>query len=306
MASSSSSAPPPSEWHRAVIPGDPAGGFSSDGGIGVASGGLFSTTHDLARLGVGILNSTLLAPDETRRWMKPVSHTARPEFSVGRPWEIIRFTHASGAITDLYTKLGDSGLYSGYIALLPDYNAGFSILAAASMPTGRFEATTAVADLITSSIIPALDAQSAAEAERNFAGHIQVHRGRPKLVAYSESRPRRGCRTGPNRVVVDQRRDRRARGAAFHAEPAWPLPAVASISDPTARKVAFQLVTAVDAPKAQTPGLFSRNILGDWLNVGGILYGDIPTTLFKFDIASDGTAVAVSSTAYRVKLQKSA
>jgi hypothetical protein len=40
----------------------------------------------------------------------------------------MRYTHASGVVTNLYTKSGDSGAYSTFIVLLLDYNAGFSIL----------------------------------------------------------------------------------------------------------------------------------------------------------------------------------
>jgi hypothetical protein len=76
MASSNSSTPPESEWHRCVVPGDPATTFVIDAGVLVSTGGLLSTTHDLAKFGIGILNSTLLPADQTRKWLKPVSHTA--------------------------------------------------------------------------------------------------------------------------------------------------------------------------------------------------------------------------------------
>jgi CubicO group peptidase (beta-lactamase class C family) len=81
MASSNTSTPPEDEWYRCVIPGDAATNFAFDAGTIVASGGIFSTTRGLAKFGIGALNSTLLSPDQTRKWMKPVSHTARLQYS---------------------------------------------------------------------------------------------------------------------------------------------------------------------------------------------------------------------------------
>ena len=70
-----SSVPPKAEFARSVIPGgDPiAAVFDLDGGISIPAGGLFSTVNDLAKVGVSILNSTLLPSNVTRKWMKPVS-----------------------------------------------------------------------------------------------------------------------------------------------------------------------------------------------------------------------------------------
>lgn len=98
-------------------PGD-ARNFAIDAGVFV------SLEDSFRRRGPGEIrrrNPQLDAPlprpdtpvDET------VSHTARLQYAVGRPWEIIRYTHPSGAITDIYTKLGDSGVYSSILVLLP-------------------------------------------------------------------------------------------------------------------------------------------------------------------------------------------
>ncbi|KAL6812640.1 Aldehyde/histidinol dehydrogenase [Trichoderma camerunense] len=143
MTSSSAVTPPKSEWHRSVIPGD-ISNFDVESGVYITSGA-------------------------TRRWLKPFSHTADLRQSVGRPWEIHRFTHPSGVITDLYTKSGDSGDYSAYFVLLPDYDAGFTILSSSSQIT-RFLTLSALMDIIINSLIPSLAAQAAAEAEHRFAG----------------------------------------------------------------------------------------------------------------------------------------
>ena len=140
----------------------------------VPSGGILSTINDLDKLGIALLNSTLLSPEVTRRWMKPHSHTASMSYSIGAPWEITRYVHkGSGKVTDIYAKLGDSGAYGGMVALIPEYGAGFSLLNAfyenpATLLRG--EAALVFINHIAEAIIPALEAQAAVEATSNFAG----------------------------------------------------------------------------------------------------------------------------------------
>ena len=117
MTSSFSSVPDATQYGRYVITGNATAANLIKGvvpEVTIPSGGLFFTTNDLAKFGTAILNSTLLDADQTRKWMKPVSHTARFEYFVGKPWEIYRYTHpSSGLVTDIYTKLGDAGYYGG-------------------------------------------------------------------------------------------------------------------------------------------------------------------------------------------------
>lgn len=170
---SSKSTPPTgaAEITRSVITGDPAIMFALNSSLLTPSGGLFSTTNDLAKFGLAILNSTLLSPSKTRKWMKPITHTASLTYSVGASWEIIRYFHPSTSkVTDVYTKQGGSGYYSGVVALMPDYGAGFSILSAYTNGSERLLATNIILDHITDAILPALDAQATAEARYNFVG----------------------------------------------------------------------------------------------------------------------------------------
>ena len=163
----------PTTLTRAVIPG----GNTSQAYINwavyaandVASGGVYSTINDLAKFGLSILNSTLLPRQETRKWLKPISHTGSLQLSVGRPWEIFRFTHhINGRVSDLYAKEGDGEGYSSYLILSPDHGAGFTILIAGNAST--VIANTAVADILTSTVISALKSQAAAEIAQKFAG----------------------------------------------------------------------------------------------------------------------------------------
>lgn len=66
-------------------------------------------------------------------------------------------------------ELGDSGNYGGGLVLIPDYNAGFSVLNASNY-TLRGSVANLVLDYVTEVILPALEAQAAAEVARNFVG----------------------------------------------------------------------------------------------------------------------------------------
>ncbi|KAE8315995.1 beta-lactamase/transpeptidase-like protein [Aspergillus transmontanensis] len=171
MTSSLSDPPAENDPNRArsVVAG-PIEGFAIDAGVTKTSGGLLSTTNDLAKLGVAILNSTLLPADQTRKWMKPGTHTADLRYSMGKPWEIYRYVHpASGIVTDIYTKMGDSGNYGGLLAFFPDFDAGFSVLDASSLTT-RSASAAYLMDLVIDAVLPALMDQAALEAQRNYVG----------------------------------------------------------------------------------------------------------------------------------------
>ncbi|GIZ37611.1 hypothetical protein CKM354_000105400 [Cercospora kikuchii] len=142
----------------------------------IPSGGILSTLNDLNKLGVGILNHTLLSADATRRWMKPVTHSASLSYSVGAPWEIVRYlSPSSGKVIDIYTKLGDSGSYTSMLAFIPEYDAGFSYLNGyftAPGTDGRLQdrVTMGTINELVEIVLPALEAQAAKEAEANFVG----------------------------------------------------------------------------------------------------------------------------------------
>ncbi|KFY37545.1 hypothetical protein V494_04710 [Pseudogymnoascus sp. VKM F-4513 (FW-928)] len=306
MTSSYASVPPKSEWHRTAIPDLAA--FDLDAGIYVSSGGLISTTNDLAKFGVGILNSTLIPDDETRKWLKPVSHTANLQYSVGRPWEIMRYTHASGVVTDIYTKLGDSGAYSGHIVLLPDYKAGFSILSG-SKSLYRFSAVSQVAEIITNSIVPALAAQAAKEAEKKYAGvYNSTVSGLESSLTLSVNHT---ASAAPGLLIsswISNGTDVLAQLPTSLGPGPYRLQP--SISDPKSGTEAFRLVTSLDAPtppSAEAPkGLFTSlsYLAGDWIGLDSPTYGGIGVSLFTFKIGSCGDVEEVTPEAFRVSLKR--
>ncbi|KAK8050012.1 hypothetical protein PG994_011742 [Apiospora phragmitis] len=262
----------------------PLSGFAVDGGITSASGGVFSTTNDLAKLGVGILNSILLPADQTRKWMKPSTFMAHPDFAQGMGWEISRYTHRdTGHITDLYTKLGDSGSYSSYLVLIPDYDVGFSVLQESGIAdaAARSAATQLLADIVSEAILPALQAQAAVEARRNFAGDLH---GRQELVARPGLQRDGEQRGRLDFCLVHQRRARHD-GAI----------------DDAARRHVAGFATCHRRPGASEAGVFP----GDASRGPSVAtYGGQGFGTFIFNVSGQGEATAVTPAFLRKTYRK--
>ncbi|KAH8646036.1 beta-lactamase/transpeptidase-like protein [Tricladium varicosporioides] len=129
------------------------------------TGGVWSSPADLTAIGRSILSSTLISPAQTRRWMKPMTHTSALLSAVGAPWEIQRVQLPSSRIVDVYTKNGVIGAYASYMILIPDYDVGFTILAA-----GVGTNADVLAGFIADSFLPALEEASRTQAAKTYAG----------------------------------------------------------------------------------------------------------------------------------------
>ena len=283
-----------------VIPGN-ALGFLADGDLARSSGGLMSSTLDLAKLGTGILNYTLLSPYETHKWMKPISHTARLEGSVGAPWEILRYTHpATGVVTDLYPKSGDSGDYSSWIVLIPDFGAGFTVLTAGTSEE-RLTVAAALADAVTETFLPALMGQAAVEAEGKFAGtYRSAMAGLNSSLTLAINHTKAAAPGLAITRFISNGTDVLANALLGEA----PLRLVPTILNTHAGKIAFRAISQTDAPHAAALGLFSRFVTSDWVSVGATTYGNLDLPLFIFDVDGEGRGRVVGAVAFRVEMER--
>ncbi|KAL5000854.1 beta-lactamase/transpeptidase-like protein [Aspergillus recurvatus] len=193
MSSSYSLVPPNSSLPRSVIAGSLAD-FAITSGLSTSSGGIYSTLNDLAKFSTAILNSTLLDIHKTHRWMKPVTHTSDLHYSIGAPWEIYRYEHpATGLVTDIYTKLGDSGNYGAMTLFLPDFDAGFNVITASSNATRRSPQTLYLVQQVTDVILPALTEQGSRELEQKYAGtYTSTVENLNSTITFSASDPSDG------------------------------------------------------------------------------------------------------------------
>lgn len=155
----------PQDLSHAIIPlNDSFSSFTFDLHDVAPAGGFYSTVHDLRRMGISILNSTLLPPVLTRRWMKPRTFTYDPTVAVGAPWEIYRAP--LNRTSWMYTKGGDINVYSSLVAYLPDWDVGFTVLTAWSESDPSY----ALEDMIAGYLVPALEEAARTEAAAKIAG----------------------------------------------------------------------------------------------------------------------------------------
>ncbi|KAE8313488.1 beta-lactamase/transpeptidase-like protein [Aspergillus transmontanensis] len=148
-----------------------------DLGDGDAFGGAYSSANDLALIGRSILQSLSgssalnLSSTLAHHWLKPLSHTTSFKTSVGAPWEIFRYElpNRPNHVIDVYSKSGNLGAYADIIALIPEYDIGFSITAA-DLPTNPVTNVWGLADLIIDRLSPAFDKAAQHEANTTYAG----------------------------------------------------------------------------------------------------------------------------------------
>ncbi|KAI0154934.1 beta-lactamase/transpeptidase-like protein [Xylariaceae sp. FL1272] len=159
---------PESVTDHSVIPGGDLTQAGWEDALGPLNGaaGAFSTTNDLAAIGKSIMNSTLMSKATTRRWFATTSFVDQTSQAVGRGWEIFRVRNGIHTV-DLFSKSGSWGVYRSVIFLIPDYNFGFSILAAAGE---AYTVTETLPDLIVDTLVPVLEKIARQQTQKTFGG----------------------------------------------------------------------------------------------------------------------------------------
>lgn len=281
----------PAYADRAVVPFDAiTSSYSDDLFEEAAGGGYYSSLNDLTKIALSILNSTFLTPAQTRKWLKPTSFSSNVNNSVGTPWEIYR---APGErVSYLYTKAGQLGLYSSQLALMPDYDVGFTVLAAG--PAGG-QQVRLLSDLISEIFYPALEATAKDEADSNYAGTFQDPTGiNSSITIVTDDRPGLGVQQwifngtdAPSlfaALVLPQLGDSVEIGVRLYPT------GLKTTEGGQVTRTAFRAVFDLPAPRGIGP--FSSNC-DAWLVVDGFSYGGIGLDEFVFHLGSDGKAVSV-------------
>lgn len=266
------------------IPNGPAQWDFDLGGAG-ASGGIYSSTRDLAKLGLSILQERQLSGLETRRWMKPQAHTAGLHFSVGAPWEIWR-TEVHGRVIDIYTKGGDIGMYSSFLYLIPEYGIAVSVLSggkSSGLISASIEETAA-------KLLPVLDGIAKKEACDKYCGHYT--NGNSSLVVKTDDQPG---------LLVSEWKSRGAdvlvgiglfagqtSGAKFRSVRLYPK-----------NTGTFRAVMELELPGASKKQIFAEPSSLPWSLVDIVTYGGIAIDLFELD-GKTATPKVMRQTLHRV------
>ncbi|KAL4757456.1 beta-lactamase/transpeptidase-like protein [Aspergillus foveolatus] len=263
------------------------------------TGGIYSSTKDMSVLGRAILNSELLSPTLTRQWLKPRAHTADPAFSVGAPWEI--FTLSEPRMIDLYTKSGDLGSYSSMMGLSPEHDVGFTVLAAGQK---THNAVWALGDLISTIVIPALDAAGKEEASFRFAGTYAS--GNDALTIITDAGP--GLKvtkwSSNGKDLLESMKMLQWGGPYEDIDVRLYPTGLKSPAQPgrsTQIMVSFRSVVSYPIPVGAGP--MTRTCL-TWLTVDGQVYGSVGIDEFVFHVGEDGDAVRVSPRVLRTSLDR--
>ncbi|KOC13312.1 alkaline D-peptidase [Aspergillus flavus AF70] len=251
---------------------------------------MYSTITDLSTAGKAILNSTILPRTQTNRWLKPVSHTSNPANSLGYPWIVYSSgDYPSTSMVDIYTYYSSIGQYSSYIGLVPDYNVGFTVLAADSVSAPDLNAH---ADIIGDVILPALMKTAVTQAGARFGGQYTAASGLNSSITVSVDEL-------PG-MFVDKFV---SNGTDFRKT----LASLIGVEDPEALSIRLYPTGLVSETASGGSRVSFRAVLQDkneladadtptcvsWMDVDKFKYQGRALDLFVFEVHADGNAVGV-------------
>ncbi|KAE8424014.1 beta-lactamase/transpeptidase-like protein [Aspergillus pseudocaelatus] len=292
----------PSRNSSGIIPTDPksSGWFTQYGGEAPALS-MYSTITDLSTAGKAILNSTLLPQTQTNRWLKPVTHTSNPANSLGYPWIIYSSgDYPNTSMVDIYTYYSSIGQYSSYIGLVPDYNVGFTVLAADSVSAPDLNAH---ADIIGDIILPALMKMAVKQAGARFGGQYTASAGlNSSLTVSVDELPGMYVK----RFVSN--------GTDFQET----LASLIGVEDPDALSIRLYPTGLVSETASGGSRMAFRAILQDkdeladagtptcvsWMDVDKLKYQGRALDSFVFEVDGDGNAIGIEVSALELQLKK--
>lgn len=267
-----------------------------------SAGGIYTSTRDLSHIARAILKSTLLSSTQTRQWLKPDTHTASLEFSVGKPWEIIRSKDLTidHRVVDLYTKNGAIGSYGSLFILVPDYDVALTVLVAGpSDPEGQ------LASMILETFLPVIEKVGKEEAAALYAGSYASNSSHSGLdIAVDD---------GPGLHVKQWISNGKDVLQAYKAFSSKEVGNVDLRLYPTglknAHEVSFrgilQILPINDTAIAKNnDGKLFSNPCTNWFGIDGLQYGLNAVDDFVFHLDQFGRVISVEPRVVRQTLQK--
>lgn len=278
-----------------------------------SAGGLYSSTKDLSNLARAILKSTLLKPAQTRKWLKPHTHTASFQNSVGAPWEITRTSGLTqdNRVIDLYAKNGALGLYTSLLILIPDYDIALTILSAGPAAPNNVLAETAI-----KTFLPAIERIQKKHAVAHYAGSYTSSSSNSSLVLTVDE--------GPGLHITQWINHGRDIFAAYIAlnqitrgtlnVRLYPTRLSSRTANSTATTISFRAIFRILAPPAPSnrsrptsdrDRRFLSTTCQSWGAIDSFPYGLRGTDEFVFHVeGKGGEVVSVEPRAFRMVLEK--
>lgn len=272
---------------------------------------MFASANDISTTAIAILNSTLVRPVVTRRWFKPTAYTADILAGVGAPWGFRRISLSASNPHKTITALNKAGRFRSYTSLLtliPDWDIGFTILAAGNI-TGStgFD----IADFLGETIFPAFDAAAKDEADKMYSG-VYAARGAAangSMLVVSTDPAKPGLGVGPwlsNGIDMAAVALAMQSGSPVVIKPAVRLywTDLETVAADGSKRQAFKAMFEDEGyPARDKPKMFSTDCAA-WLGQTGVTYASLPLDEFVFNLDPAGKVVSVDNLALRVTLYK--
>ncbi|KAI5861322.1 beta-lactamase/transpeptidase-like protein [Durotheca rogersii] len=295
-----------------IIPGEPyVTGWAFDMQNESPTGNMYSSSSDLSRVGRAIIQSKLLPPAMTRRWLKPVTFSSDPRSGVGIPWGVRQLPLLKGAdspyqFATTFNKLGNLGKYSALLAVIPGFDIGFSVLAAGDSPPSLL---TDIADTLSDTYLPTLVNIAGTQASNTYCGvykssdpavnsslSIVLDAGPGLALAswISNGTNLLWYSVAMSRNVTESYWDKIRPSVRLYPTGLWDATADGG------KRVAFKAVFE-DLSLPNTTKPFTTDC-STWVSVAGIMYGSKPLDLFIFNFNAAGSVTSVENAALRNRL----
>ncbi|KAI1134099.1 beta-lactamase/transpeptidase-like protein [Hypoxylon sp. FL0543] len=296
-----------------IIPGGPyKTNWAFNMGNESPTGNMYTSPSDLSRLGRAILRSTLLPPAMTRRWLKPVTFSSDPKSGVGMPWGVRQLPLSKDTpyqFVTTFNKAGSLGVYSSVFALIPDFNIGFTILAAGNVPAAL---PMKIADALSNTYLPTMVNTARNQANQVYSGtyknsnstvnsslSVVVDSQTPGLSLsswISNGTNLKWYSVALSQNVSQDYWDKIQPSVRLYPTGLW------DATSDGGKRVAFKAVFEdLSLPNASNP--FSTDC-STWVSVAGIMYGSRPLDQFIFNVNAAGNVTSVENGALRNRLDK--
>jgi hypothetical protein len=273
---------------------------------------MYSSSSDLAKFGRDILLSKQLSPLETRRWMKPSSHTSGLSSSVGSPWEILRTKSqiSHGHTIDLYTKSGSIGQYNSLLVISQDYGVSLSIMTAGPSSAAVIEVAS---EMVLQTLIPTLENRTLYDACKSLCGTYESSDPSKKNSSLTVSMDTNGLQVerwinrGIDFLAVIQAYASQTGGPFIHMilqTTNLEYPPNTQGKDVRARRVAYRAIFE----KATSDSTGQHRIIDQsarqWSSVDTPMYGEVAYDDFVVHFDHSGIAFAIEPRVMRETLYK--
>ncbi|KAI2468653.1 beta-lactamase/transpeptidase-like protein [Annulohypoxylon bovei var. microspora] len=296
-----------------IIPGDSyQASWAFDLGNESPTGNMYISPSDLSRVGRAILGSTLLPPTTTRRWLKPVTFSSDPKSGVGMPWGVRRLPLSDDMpyqFATTFNKAGNLGKYNALLAVIPEFNMGFSVLAAGDGLDGL---VMSIADALSNTYLPTMVNTARIQANEVYGGtykSLDPTVNSSLSVVVDSQNPGLGLSSwisnGTDLVwysvvlsqnVVEEYWDKVQPSVRLYPTGLW------DATSDGGKRVAFKAVFEdLSLPNVSNP--FTTDCVS-WITGSGIMYGAKPLDQFIFNINAAGNVTSVENGALRNKLDK--